>query len=75
MINAKTSTWPKLFSIWSSTHENSDDFVNQLRSHLNQIETNVQQALNKIQQRKPYMPLVTHTNKVDSKMRNNFFYV
>lgn len=59
----------------TTSHDNSEDFVNQLRIHLSQIETNVQQTLNQIQQRKPYISLKTNTNKVDSNTRNNFFNV
>lgn len=59
----------------TTSHDNSEDFVNQLRTHLSQIETNVQQTLNQIQQRKPYISLKTNTNKVDSNTRNNFFNV
>ncbi|CAF0799489.1 unnamed protein product [Rotaria sordida] len=73
---ATTSSAPILYSILTSSHDNNEDFVNQLRNHLHQIETNVQQTLNKIQQRKPYTSLQTITNKVvDSTIRNNFFDV
>ncbi|CAF0847909.1 unnamed protein product [Rotaria sordida] len=73
---ATTSSAPILYSVLTSSHDNNEDFVNQLRNHLHQIETNVQQTLNKIQQRKPYTSLQTITNKVvDSTIRNNFFDV
>jgi hypothetical protein len=70
-----SSPTPMLFSVLTASHDNNDDFVNQLRNHLTQIETNVQQTLNKIQQRKPYTALGTNTNKADTKIRNNFFNV
>jgi len=70
------SPTPILFSVLTSTHENSnEDFLNQLRNHLNQIETNVQRTLNQIQQRKPYSTLSTNTNQSDPKIRNHFFHV
>jgi len=69
------TTSSPLFSVLTSSHDNSDDFVNQLRNHLTQIETNVQQTLNKIQQRKPYTSLSTNTNKLNPQIRNNFFDV
>jgi hypothetical protein len=68
-----SSPAPILFSVLTSSHDNNEDFVNQLRNHLTQIETNVQQTLNKIQQRQPYSSLSTNTNQIDSKIRNHFF--
>jgi hypothetical protein len=68
-----TSPRPILFSVLTSSHENNnEDFVNQLRNHLTQIETNIQQTLNRIQQRKPYSSLSTNTNQSDSQIRNRF---
>jgi len=67
------TTSSPLFSVLTSSHDNSDDFVNQLRNHLTQIETNFQQTLNKIQERKSYTSLLTNTNKLNPKIRNNFF--
>lgn len=64
-----------LFSVLTSSHDNNEDFVNQLRNHLTQIETNVQETFNKIQQRKPYIPLTTNTNHNDPQIRNQFFDV
>jgi len=72
---ATSSSAPILFSVLTSSHDNNDDFVNQLRNHLIQIETNVQQTLNKIQQRQPYSSLSTNTNKIDPQIRNHFFDV
>jgi hypothetical protein len=73
---ATSSSVPILFSVLTSSHDNNDDdFVNQLRNHLIQIETNVQQTLNKIQQRQPYSSLSTNTNKIDPQIRNHFFDV
>ncbi|CAF3387241.1 unnamed protein product [Rotaria sp. Silwood1] len=72
---ATTSSAPILYSILTSSHDNNEDFVNQLRNHLNQIETNVQETLNKIQQRKPYTSTKTTTNKIDSTIRNNFLNI
>lgn len=74
-MTTAASSAPLLFSVLTTSHDNSEDFVNQLRTHLSQIETNVQQTLNQIQQRKPYISLKTNTNKVDSNTRNNFFNV
>lgn len=74
-MTTAASSAPLLFSVLTTSHDNSEDFVNQLRIHLSQIETNVQQTLNQIQQRKPYISLKTNTNKVDSNTRNNFFNV
>jgi len=68
-----SSPAPILFSVLTSSHDNNEDFVNQLRNHLTQIETNVQQTLNKIQQRQPYSSLSTNTNHIDPKIRNHFF--
>jgi hypothetical protein len=68
-----SSPAPILFSVLTSSHDNNEDFVNQLRNHLTQIETNVQQTLNKIQQRQPYSSLSTNTNQIDSQIRNHFF--
>jgi hypothetical protein len=70
-----SSPAPILFSVLSSSHDNNDDFVNQLRNHLTEIESNVQHTLNKLHQRKPYTSIQTNTNKVDSKIRNHFFDV
>ncbi|CAF2852250.1 unnamed protein product [Rotaria sp. Silwood2] len=67
-----SSSAPILYSVLTSSHDNNEDFVNQLRNHLNQIETNVQLSLNKIQQRKSYTSRKTTTNTVDSTIRNNF---
>jgi hypothetical protein len=73
---ATTSTpSPILFSVLSSSHDTNDDFVNQLRNHLTQIETNVQQSLNKIHQRKPYASHGANTNNIDQNIRKNFFHV
>ncbi|CAF1576487.1 unnamed protein product, partial [Rotaria sordida] len=38
---ATTSSAPILYSVLTSSHDNNEDFVNQLRNHLHQIETNV----------------------------------
>jgi hypothetical protein len=70
-----SSPTPILFSVLTSSHDNNDDFVNQLRNHLTQIETNIQQTLNKIQQRRPYSSLSTNTNQIDPQIRNQFFDV
>jgi len=68
-----SSPAPILFSVLTSSHDNNEDFVNQLRNHLTQIETNVQQTLNKIQQRQPYSSLSTNTNQINPQIRNHFF--
>ncbi|CAF3714654.1 unnamed protein product [Rotaria socialis] len=70
-----SSSVPLLYSVLTSSHDNNEDFVNQLRNHLNQIETNVQQSLSQIQQHKPYTSLKAATNPVDSTMRNKFFTI
>jgi len=70
-----SSPGPILFSVLTSSNDNSDDFVNQLRNHLTQIEANIQQTLNKIQQRKPFTSLSVNTNKADPQIRNNFYDV
>jgi len=70
-----TSPTTILSSVLTLSQENGDEFVNQLRNHLAQIQTNVQQTLNKIQQRKPYVSITPNFNKADTKIRNNFFNV
>jgi hypothetical protein len=75
IMAATSSPTPILFSVLTASHDHSDDFVNQLRNHLTQIETNVQQTLNKIQQRKPYTSISTNTNKLNPQIRNHFFDV
>ena len=73
-----TTTSPRsmLFSVLTSSQENNnEDFVNQLRNHLTQIETNVQQTLNRIQQRKPYSTLSAINNQTDPQIRNHFVNV
>lgn len=78
---ATTTTMPTssiLYSVLTSSHDNNEDFVNQLRNHLTQIETNVQETCKKIQQRKSYVPLTTNTNtnnNNDPQIRNQFFDV
>ena len=75
MCAATSSPTPALFSVLTTSHENDDDLVSQLRTHLTQIETNVQQTLNKIQQRKPFSALSTNHNQSDPQIRNQFFHM
>jgi hypothetical protein len=64
-----------LFSVLSSSHDNNDDFVHQLRNHLADIENNVQQTLNKIQQRQPLTILINRIDHIEHHTRKNFFHV
>lgn len=70
-----SSPKPMLFSVLTTSHENDDDLVSQLRNHLAQIETNVQQTLKKIQQRKPFSAISTNHNQSDPQIRNQFFHL
>ncbi|UJR33110.1 hypothetical protein I4U23_020567 [Adineta vaga] len=73
---ATSSPAPMLFSVLTSSHDNHDDFVYQLRNHLTQIENNVQETLNKIQQRILYKPIeIDNSNRIDTKGRTHFFDV
>ncbi|CAF3533547.1 unnamed protein product [Adineta steineri] len=68
-----SSPVPVLSSVLTSSHDNNDDYLNQLRNQFSQIQNNFQETLNKIQQHKSYVPIETTTDKVDSNVKNNFF--
>ncbi|CAF4455333.1 unnamed protein product, partial [Adineta steineri] len=58
-----------LSSVLTSSHDNNDDYLNQLRNQFSQIQNNFQETLNKIQQHKSYVPIETTTDKVDSNVK------
>lgn len=64
-----------LLSVLTLSHETNDDFVSQLRTHLSQIESNVQETLNKIQRRTPFAPIGNNPSTADAKARLRFFDV
>lgn len=72
---ATSSPTPTLFSVLTTSNENEDDLVSQLRNHLTQIETNVQQTWNRIQQRKPFSALSKNPNQSDPQIRKQFFHM
>lgn len=72
MATTSSSPTPILSSVLTASQ---DDLVSQLRNHLTQIETNVQQTLHRIEQRKPFSLLSTNTNRSDPQIRNQYFHV
>lgn len=72
---ATVSPVPMLNSVLTTSNDNNNDFLNQLRTHLTEIENNFQQTLKHIQQRQPYRANGTDTKKTDPQMRNQFFDV
>lgn len=72
---ATVSPVPMLNSVLTTSNDANHDFVNQLRTHLTEIENQFQQTLKHIQQHQPYTANGIHTKKTDPQIRNQFFDV
>lgn len=66
---------PHLSSVLTTSNEHNDDFLNQLRNHLDRIETDVQQALTNIQQRQSFVSLHRSSDAINEKTRTRLFSV
>lgn len=64
-----------LCSVLTSSQDPSEDFLSQLRNHLQQIETNVQESLTKLRQRQPFAVGTKKPNEIDENLRKKFLHV
>lgn len=72
---ATVSPVPMLNSVLTTSNDMNNDFINQLRTQLTDIENNFQQTLKHIQQRQPYKINSIDAKKTDPQIRNQFFDV